>query len=248
MTRIALLLVAVALAAAACSGDDEGATGSTGASAGATLKVLADSSLEDVLPAIAPDVDYEFADTNELAARIEEGEAADVLAAAGSAVPAALAGKALVEPPKPFATNRLVLVVPTGNPKGIESLGDLEEAVLAVGVEGGALRDATEQALEAVGASQLLAAVGSEGADGKTVLDSVASGAADAGFVLATDAQAADADVDVVELPAQALLEYSLAFLTTSERSADADAFIEQVLGDESREKLEAAGFGLPGG
>jgi molybdate transport system substrate-binding protein len=240
MTRIALLLVAVSLVAAACSGDDEGATGSTGAAQPAALRVLADSSLEGVLPAIVPEADYVFAGTAELAARIEEGETADVLAAAGAAAPAALAGKALVEPPQAFATNRLVLVVPSGNPRGIRSVDDVSDVGLMNGAEPGYAR----ATLEAMGKGDVLQNVDYA----PEAAELVASGDLDAAFVYLTDAQRAGAAVEVIELPAQALLEYSLAFLTTSENSEGADAFMERVLGEESRQKLEAAGFGLPGG
>ena len=70
------------------------------------------------------------------------------------------------------------------------------------------------------------------------------SGEADAGFVYFTDAKAAGDDVDMVELPAQALLQYPIAVVTTSEKADDAGAFVELVLGDAGRQALEGAGFG----
>ena len=75
----------------------------------------------------------------------------------------------------------------------------------------------------------------------------VASGDLDAAFVYVTDAQAAGDAVEMIELPAQALLEYSAALVNSSRDPEAADAFIERLLGDEARQKLEAAGFGLPG-
>jgi molybdate transport system substrate-binding protein len=78
------------------------------------------------------------------------------------------------------------------------------------------------------------------------ILDKVTSGEADAGFVYATDAQAAGDEVRAIELPAQALAEHVIAIAVESEHREAADAFVELLLGEEGRRALEEAGFGLP--
>jgi molybdate transport system substrate-binding protein len=80
------------------------------------------------------------------------------------------------------------------------------------------------------------------------ILDKVVSGEADAGFVYATDAEAAGDEVQTIELPAQALAEHVIAIAVESEHRQAADAFVELVLSDEGRRALEEAGFGVPAG
>lgn len=242
MKRIALLLVATALLAASCSGDDDPVTTEGAADEGIT--VFADTSLSSVFQQLAPDARFVFADSAELRTRLEDGEAADVYAVAGPNYSQGLDQDAIIETPQVFAMNRLVLVVPAGNPAGIESLDDVgADATVAAGVEGSALREYTHTVLDAVDKAGLVDAVAFEG-DGPAIIDGVASGEADAGFVYFTDAKAAGDDVDMVELPAQALLQYPIAVVTTSEKADDAEAFVELVLGDAGRQALEGAGFG----
>lgn len=243
MTRIALLLVAILLAAAACSGDDD--DGSTSAAPG-ELTIMVDSSAADVLGQLAPDANLVVASSNELRSRIEDGEAADVYAVAGPDFSAGLDQDAVIEPAEVFATNRLVLAVPAGNPAGIESVGDLGPGVtLATAAPESSLGAYTRSALEAVDSAGVLDGATATAQDGRGVLDQLAAGEADAGFVFFTDAKAAGDAVETIELPAQALLQYTIAPVITSERIDEAKDFVQLVLGDEGQQALEAAGFGV---
>jgi molybdate transport system substrate-binding protein len=242
---LALALVGLALLA--------GCGGEAGAGDGAldeNLTVFAAASLTEVFEELAPDVRFNFAGSDDLATQIREGAPADVYAAASPRYPDELLAEELVEEPQIFATNRLVLVVPSDNPAGIESVDDLREngTKLVVGAEGVPVGDYTRTVLENMGATDVLASVVSNEDDVKGVVGKVASGEADAGFVYVTDYNAAQDDLEAIELPedAQAVVEYPIAVVRDSENREAADAFVGLVLSDEGRQALEDAGFGLP--
>jgi molybdate transport system substrate-binding protein len=232
------LLLAAAATLAACGGDD------------GTLTVFAAASLREVFPRIDPNARYSFAGSDELAVQIREGAPADVYAAASPRHPRELAEEGLVERPVVFATNRLVLVVPSDNPAGIGSVGDLvsEGVRLVIAAAGVPAGDYTRQVLQTLGRENVLAQVVSEEADVKGVVSKVALGEADAGFVYATDVAPVEGDVDVIELPdeAQPEVEYSVAIVRGSDREREAGAFVERLLGSAGREALREAGFGTP--
>jgi molybdate transport system substrate-binding protein len=239
--RPALLLAAVGLLAA-CGGDGAG---------GEPLAVFAAASLSEVFERLAPaDVRLNFAGSDELATQIREGARADVYAAASPRYPAELHEEGLVEAPRVFATNSLVVVVPAENPAGIDSLDDLGRAgvKLVIGAEGVPIGDYTRAALEAAGRIEVLEQVVSHEEDVKGVLAKVRLGEADAGFVYATDARAAGSAVHAIELPSSldAEVRYPVAILRSTERREDAEAFVELLLSARGQALLRAAGFGPP--
>ena len=247
MRRLAALLALAALAAG-CGGD--GGSSGTAASGGDQPVVLAAASLTEVFQEIDPDAKFSFAGSDELATQIQEGAPADVYAAASPKYPTQLHEDGLVEEPQIFATNRLVLVVPSGNPAGIQSVDDLAKpgVKLVIGAEGVPIGDYTRQVLETMGAENVLDNVVSNEEDVKGVLAKVASGDADAGFVYVTDAKAAGDDVESIELPdeAQAKVEYPIAIVSDAPHSEAAQQFVDLVMSDEGQQKLREAGFGPP--
>lgn len=245
MRRLAALL-AVALAAASCGGgDDDGTAGDLEG-----LTVFAAASLTEVFQELAAEATFNFAGSDELATQIREGAPADVYAAASPRHPGELAEEGLVEAPRVFATNRLVLVVPSDNPAEIESIEDLraDGVKLVIGAEGVPIGDYTRTVLENAGATGVLENVVSNEEDVKGVLGKVVAGDADAGFVYATDARAAGDDVRAIELPqeAQAVVEYPIAVVVDTEHRAAAETFVALVLDEDGRRALEDAGFGVP--
>jgi molybdate transport system substrate-binding protein len=237
----AAALLAVAALAAGCGGS----SGEDG-----ELTVFAAASLSDVLPALEPGATYSFAGSDELAAQIESGVPADVYLAASPKYPEQLEEQGLVEDLRTFATNRLVLIVPKGNPAGVATVADLAApgVKVVVGADGVPVGDYTRSVLEALGATGVLANVASEEPDVKGVVAKVATGAADAGFVYATDVAAAADDVEAIELPADAQppIEYVLAIVSGTARREAAEAFVDSLLGETGRQALADAGFGLP--
>ena len=237
--------VVVLTGLAACGGDDA----STAAAEGG-LTVFAAASLTEVFETLDPDVTYSFAGSDELATQIREGAPADVYAAASPKYPQELFGEGIVEEPVVFATNKLVVIVPKGNPAGISTVEDVAKqgVKLVIADEGVPVGDYTRTVLGTFGLDAALANVVSNEADVKGVVGKVALGEADAGFVYATDATTAAEDVEVIEIPATAQppVEYQIAVVADTERRDAAEAFLELLLGEEGQAVLTAAGFGLP--
>jgi molybdate transport system substrate-binding protein len=154
-----------------------------------------------------------------------------------------------VQEPVIFATNRLVLLVQAGNPKGISGVDDLRSGTTFVMAdEGVPVGDYTREVLAELDASDLVARAASQEDDVRAVTGKVALGEADAGLAYATDAAAVSEDVEAVELPAAAQppIRYGIAVVADSDRTEAAQAFIDRVRSPDGRAALEAAGFGVP--
>lgn len=217
---------------------------------GGTLNVYAAASLAEAFPEIDPDARFNFAGSDELATQIREGAPADVYAAASSRYPQELYDEGLVERPVTFASNRLVLVVPRGNPAAIEGVEDVLRpgTRLVVAAEGVPAGDYTRAILETLGLSKALANVVSNEDDVKGVAGKVALGEADAGFVYATDAMPVADRVRVIELPADAQppIEYQVAVVVAGDNKDAARKFVEKLRSESGRDALAQAGFALP--
>lgn len=236
----AVLAVAVlALLVGGCGGGDD-----------EQLQVFAASSLRDVLPALDDAPRYEFGGSDDLARQIRDGAQADVFAAASPRFPDELARDGLAEEPRVFARNRLVIVVSRQASARLFSLDDLARpgTKVVIGDAGVPIGDYTRKVLERAGADGVLQNVVSFEDDVKGVLGKVALGEADAGFVYATDADTANGDVTVVELPSSVLptVEYEVTVLKDAPHREAADRFVERLLGPEGRAALRRAGFAAP--
>src|SRR5882762_5699958 len=117
----AVSLLALALLAMPAAGTSAKPSRST-----AQLNVFAAASLTEAFPKFDGGQKYNFAGSDALAAQIRLGAPADIFAAASPDAPQALFRAGLVEKPVTFATNKLVLAVPTANPANITSIYDVE--------------------------------------------------------------------------------------------------------------------------
>jgi len=245
--RRAVFALTLVVALAGCGGGSS-STGTGGGGDGPT--VFAASSLTEVFPKIEPDATYNFAGSDDLATQIREGAPDDVFAAASPKCPDQLYADGLLDKPEVFATNKLVLIVPKENPRGIQSVDDLKskDVKLVIGAEGVPIGDYTRTVLENMGASDVLQQVVSQEDDVKGVVGKVALGEADAGFVYATDVKPVADKVSAIELPAEAQAEVKdeIAVVKDAPHHDAAHAFVERVLGDDGRSALSEAGFGLP--
>ena len=266
---VATVLLAAALAALATAGlvaaAGCGSSGSSG-SGSPKLTVFAAASLNKVFPQIAaaftrsdPGVrfTFNFAGTDTLATQIEQGAPADVYAGASAKYGVELSGKSLIDAPRTFATNTLVVVVPAANPAHIASLRDLTKpgVKLVIGdatVPIGAYTRKVLGNLDAVyGAgysAEVTKNVVSETLDVTSILTAVSLGNADAGFVYVTDARSAGDHVKTIALPAaaQAIASYPIGVVKASRSAATAQQFATFVLGPQAQAILRAAGFAAP--
>jgi molybdate transport system substrate-binding protein len=244
---------AAALAAVIASGCGGDAGGEEPA-----LTVSAASSLTEAFEAYADsspgEEKLQFAGSDDLAAQIEHGAPVDVFASANTTYPRELHDQGLVEKPVVFATNELVLAVSRDSPLDFaHALAEISAPGLdlVIGAEGVPAGDYAREALARLSPARedaILANVRSEESDVKGIVGKLATGAADAGFVYATDVEAAGDDLRAIELPAelQPVVAYSAAVVSDSEDRAAARKFIDALLSGDGADALAAAGFKPP--
>jgi molybdate transport system substrate-binding protein len=201
---------------------------------------------KNALLASNPDLSltYSFAGSQQLVAQISAGAPADVVATADPESMARLVGADLVEAPSDFASNSLVIVVASRNPKGIKGLADLSRQDLKMVLADPAV-PAGRYAKQALGKAKVSVKPVSLELDVKAVLRKVASGEADAGIVYVSDALAAGSSVTGIAIPREhnVVATYPVAAVRGTGRRAAAQAFVDQLLQGPGRDALLAHGF-----
>ncbi len=238
MRRAAAVLLAGAAAATGCGG-------SPPAPRTATITVLAAASLTEAFDDLVPAAHarYSFAGSQQLVAQVTAGAPADVVATADAGSMAQLVQAGLVDPPRDFARNRLAIAVEPGNPRRVQGLADLARPDLKV-----VLADPSVPAGRY--ARQILDRAGvtvrpiSLELDVKAVAAKVAAGEADAAIVYATDVGRAGS----VAIPddANVVATYPVAVVKATTHRAEAQAFVDRLLGPAGRAVLAARGFLAP--
>ncbi len=212
--------------------------------------VFGAASLTEVFTAMAPRNTYNFAGSDQLAFQIQQGAPADVFAAASPKYPDDLYAKKLVYAPHVFATNKVVVIVPTSNPARIHSIYDLKNSgvKLVIGDANVPIGAYTRQVFKALGLNAALANVVSNEQDVKAVVAKVALGEADAGLAYVTDVRPVKKKVTAIQIPAagQPLVEYEIAVVRNAKHRAAASAFVRYLLTKPGRDALDRFGFGLP--
>jgi molybdate transport system substrate-binding protein len=252
----AVALAALALAVAGCGGSDGGSSGPSGGGSG-PLVVSAAASLQKAFTQYgqqfegAP-VRFSFAGSDELAAQIRQGVKPDVFASANTTLPANLYAAGLVEKPRVFAGNRLVLAVPAKDAT-VASLADTRRpgVKLAVGSASVPVGSYTRKVLAGLpkdARAKVLHNVRSEEPDVKGIVGKLTQGAVDAGFVYITDVKAAGGALKAIELPAdlKPSVAYGVAAVKGAKHAAAARRFIAGLLDGQGQSSLRAAGFEPP--
>jgi molybdate transport system substrate-binding protein len=252
--RLLLALVAGLSLLAGCGSSDD----SPGSAATPQLTVSAAASLKNALTAYgqafdAADVRLSFAGSDELAAQIRQGVKPDVFASANTKLPDELYAAGLVEKPAVFASNKLVLAVPSGSP--VRGLDDLTQTgtTIAMGSESVPVGSYTRKVLDGLPAAQkaaILANVRSNEPDVAGVVGKVAQGAVDAGFVYVTDVEATEGKLRAIDLPAdlKPQVAYGVAVVKGAKHPEQAKQFVDGLLSGAGREALDSAGFLPPPG
>lgn len=188
-------------------------------------------------------VEFSFAGSADLLAQLTGGARADVFASADAATMDRALKAELVDEPTAFATNTLTIVVNPGNPKGINTFGDLRGVSVVACAPQVPCGAALIRIEAATGVD--LAPVSEENSVAD-VLNKVISGQADAGLAYVTDARAAAGKVTAVAIPesAAAVNSYRIALTRDAVNPAGGRRFIELLTGPTGREILGRAGFG----
>ncbi len=247
---------------AACGGSSGGGGGEQ--SEGSILTVLAASSLTDAFGELegmfedqteGVDVSMSFAGSSELLAQIQQGAPADVFASADEAKMDTALEEGLVAEPEVFARNRPVLIVPAGNPAGIEEFRDLAESEVQIVLAEEAVPIAryAEEVLDNADveygggfAQRVHDKIVSRDTNVRASANRVALGEADATFVYESDVNEDIRDrVRVVEIPEElnAAATYPIATIEESQNPELAQAWVDLVLSDQGQRVLEKYNF-----
>jgi len=241
------------VAAAGC-GSDSGA-GVSSARSGGTLTVFAASSLTDAFTKLGSvfqlqhpgwEVRFEFLGSDQLAAQIEQGDPADVFAAASPRYPQQLQADHLLGATTNFATNTLVLAVPPDNPAGITSVRNLGNAKLVVADPAVPIGAYTLTVLANLGIDPSSLNIVSQEQKTTDIVAKLELGEVDAGFIYTSDATTAGSKLKTIPLPAsaQATATYPVAVMTGSANPKAAQQWIDLVTSAQGQRVLTGDGFG----
>jgi molybdate transport system substrate-binding protein len=252
---LVLALIAVLGLGARC-GEDEpkqsaASSSSVTTAAAGKLTVLAAASLSESFKELGTafeakrpgsKVTFSFDSSAALAAQANNAAPADVFASADQANMRRVTDAGNAGGPEVFAHNRLAIIVAKGNPKKIKSLADFTKVsfvLCAPEVPCG------KYGLEALGKANVKAQPKSLETNVKGVVTKVTSGEADAGIGYVTDARAAAANAEGIEIPdaQNVIAEYPMAVLGQSANPTLARAFVEFVLSPEAQAVLAKYGF-----
>jgi molybdate transport system substrate-binding protein len=234
-----LSIAAVALAAASLLAPDANATTSRTriAKLTGTISVSAASSLTAAFTDIASEfrrinpkvrVTLNFAGSSTLVTQIRNGAPADVIATADTKSMDSLASANVLNGPvSTFAENRLIIVVPKGNPAKIVSLSDLarDGATVVLGAEGVPVGDYARAVLHQANVSVQPKSLEANVA---AIVTKAALREVDAGVVYVTDVMPDDDRVEGVIIPESQniIARYPIAALRGSPNPRAAKAFV----------------------
>ena len=240
------------------------------------LTVFAAASMTETLNRIAEDyktvdpnvsLTFNFASSGDLLSQIREGADCDVFISAAPKQMNALDGSLKNDADKnpdgldelldgtriDLLENKVVLAVPEGNPKGIESFDKLAdqmgagEVFLAIGNSDVPVGQYTRKIFAHYGLDEQSltdAGVLTYGSNVKEVTTQVSEGAVDCGIIYATDAYSADLEsVDEATADMCGQVIYPAAVLRNSAHPDEAKAFLDYLTGEDAGRVFESVGF-----
>lgn len=251
-------VVSVLAMAAALTGCGSGATKGTGSGEiSGTITVFAAASLTETFTTLGHDFEaahpgtkviYSFGASSALAQQIRQGAPADVFASAAPAnMQQVVDSGDVTANPATFASNRLEIAVPRGNPGKITGLVDFGRpepriALCAVQVPCGAAADKVFQ-LAGITPQPDTREQDVKAAVTKVTLDEV-----DAALVYRTDVRSAGGKVEGIDFPesSKVINTYPIAPLAKAPNAAAAAAFVDFVRSDRAKRVFAEAGFDTP--
>lgn len=274
MTACSLILTALF----GCGQASQTADGAQGTQSAQTteLTVFAAASMTETLNQIAEDyktvdpnvsLTFNFASSGDLLSQIREGADCDVFISAAPKQMNALDGSLKDDADKnpdgldellegtriDLLENKVVLAVPEGNPKNIDSFDKLAdrlgagEGFLAIGNSDVPVGQYTRKIFAHYGLDeQSLADAGvlTYGSNVKEVTTQVIEGAVDCGIIYATDAYSAGLEsVDEATADMCGQVIYPAAVLRNSAHPDEAKAFLDYLTGEDAGRVFESVGF-----
>jgi len=194
-----------------------------------------------------------YAASGTLLSQMEKGAPVDVFASADQKTMDQAAEKKLIDVPTRanFVRNDLVLAVPANNPAKIKDLTSLAAAAvkrIAIGnPDSVPVGRYTKASLTKLGQWDPLSAKFVMAESVRQVLDYLARGEVDAGFVYATDAKQGGDKVKIItEVPVETPVIYPIAVTSTSADKKAAADFVAYVAGPQGQAILAKYGFKKP--
>lgn len=265
MKRLLSLIVLFVLLLVGCTPASSSPMSESATETSRTLTVFAAASLTDAFTEIGVNFEaanpgvtviFNFAGSQALRTQIEEGAPVDIFASANAKeMDTLMAGSFVTQGvPQIFLSNKLVIIVPEGNPVGLDGVEDLATAglKLVLAAEEVPVGRYSREAFDLMNAQygndfkdKVLANVVSNEDNVKQVVAKVQLGEADAGIVYTSDAVAAPG-LPTIEIPAamNVIAAYPIAPLVESANSELAAAFVRYVLSSEGQTVLQEWGFG----
>ncbi|WP_436794559.1 molybdate ABC transporter substrate-binding protein [Actinospongicola halichondriae] len=243
---VAILTVAGALVAGAGCGSGSDDTSNVTVFAAASLAdafVDIEKAFEDAHPDVS--VTMNFAGSSSLREQILQGAPADVFASADESNMEVLVAAGAVEVPEPFASNRLRIVVPSGNPAGIRGLDDFADEGLVLGLCAPEV-PCGELSRAVLAAAGIAPSPDTEEPDVRALLTKVEAGELDAAIVYVTDVLAAGDRVEGIELSSADNVVTTYPIAAIGDGTGEAALFVAFVLGPEGQAILRARGFERP--
>jgi molybdate transport system substrate-binding protein len=197
----------------------------------------------------------DYANARDLAERIVGGEEVDVFASASPDHPRELRAGGLVGEPVAFASNSLVVAVPSRSEASSYEILSEPGTRVVIEVAGIPLGDYTRELLARVDelrgpgfSSGVFANVVMEVQTVFEVADALIGGAADAAVLYATDVAARSGRLRAVELPVEAAVVVTCVacVVASSGRASEAEAWVGDLVGGAGQIVLGEAGFGPP--
>jgi molybdate transport system substrate-binding protein len=252
-SRHILLAGAATLAVAACGSTSSPGPAATPDPFSGSITVFAASSLTSAFNTAEMGLEldnpgfkatYSFAGSQSLVTQIISGAPADVIATANTDTMAQLTAKGLVDTPQKFCQNKLEIAVAPGNPLGIKTLSDLNNAGVKL-VIGDPSVPVGEYVTDIEASDSLHFTPVSLQLSDASVLEQLESGDANAALVFVTDVIGAQGKVTGVPIPdAQNKIgTYEIAAVKASTNQAAAEAFVTSAVSGDIQTELVASGF-----
>ena len=230
---------------------------STPAAQTVELQVFAAASLTEALNEIAtlyakeaPNVKlvFNFDSSGKLQTQIENGAEADIFLSAAEKQMDALESYIVSTSRKDLLLNKVVLIVPEGEDKGIASFDDIatdKVSLIALGNADVPVGQYSEEIFTTLGTWDAISKKASLGSNVKEVLSQVENGSVDCGIVYSTDAATSNGVTIIAEAPegSHKAIVYPAAVLSASQSQEAAQAFLDYLNMPEAEKVFEKIGF-----